>query len=248
MSARKELTVHGLNAVLASLAQRPDQVVRLFFNSEQAPKLGAACKRLAAARKVYRMVEDAELEKISGSSHHGGVVAIMSLPPARVAVAGIVPPVQGDRVVILALDAVANAHNIGAMARTAAFLGVKVMVADTASAAAALTPAAWRVSEGGLEHIAIFETEDLSQWLASVRDRAIIIGTDQNARQSFAAFVQEKSTAGKPVIIVMGNEEHGLSVEVRAVCTRLLAIPGSGAVESLNVVQASAIAMYSLLQ
>ena len=38
---------------------------------------------LAQARKVYRQVEPAELEKISGSVHHGGIVAFVTPPELR---------------------------------------------------------------------------------------------------------------------------------------------------------------------
>ena len=43
------------------------------------------------------------------------------------------------------------------------------------------------------------------------------------------------SAGAKPLALALGNEEHGLSPEVTAACTRLVTIPGRGAVESLNV-------------
>jgi TrmH RNA methyltransferase len=48
----------------------------------------------------------------------------------------------------------------------------------------------------------------------------------------------------KPWAIVLGNEEEGLAPEVAAVCTRLVTIPGSGRVESLNVSVVAAILMW----
>jgi TrmH RNA methyltransferase len=50
----------------------------------------------------------------------------------------------------------------------------------------------------------------------------------------------------KPVALVLGNEEHGLAPATAAACTRLVTIPGSGAVESLNVSVAAAILMWEL--
>jgi len=49
------------------------------------------------------------------------------------------------------------------------------------------------------------------------------------------------------VALVLGNEEHGLAPEVAAACARLVTIPGSGKVESLNVSVAAAVLMWELL-
>jgi TrmH RNA methyltransferase len=243
MQSKPELIVHGLNAALAAIKARPQQIIRLFFSEVLAPRLGKVCKQLAAERKIYRQVTTEELEKIARSGHHGGVVVIMALPPERVASPGLLPPIAPEFPIILALDTVANAHNIGAIARTAAFLGVRALVADPATAAAAMTPAAWRVAEGGLEYVAVFQAPVLADWLQTVRSLALIIGTDQHAPQRLAKIVASHAQNPRPVVLVMGNEETGLSPDVRAVCTDLVSIPGSGLVESLNVVQAAAIFM-----
>jgi TrmH RNA methyltransferase len=50
----------------------------------------------------------------------------------------------------------------------------------------------------------------------------------------------------RPVALVLGNEEHGLAPATVAACTRLVTLPGSGAVESLNVSVAAAILMWEL--
>lgn len=47
--------------------------------------------------------------------------------------------------------------------------------------------------------------------------------------------------------LVFGNEEHGLSPDVSAACTRLVTIPGSGTVESLNVSAAAAVLIWEYL-
>ena len=57
---------------------------------------------------------------------------------------------------------------------------------------------------------------------------------------------RERSTGSspKPVALVLGNEEQGLAPEVAAACSRLVTIPGSGQVESLNVSVAGAVLMW----
>ncbi len=50
--------------------------------------------------------------------------------------------------------------------------------------------------------------------------------------------------AALPIALVLGNEEHGMSREVAMACTRLVTIPASQDVESLNVSVAGAILMW----
>jgi TrmH RNA methyltransferase len=50
------------------------------------------------------------------------------------------------------------------------------------------------------------------------------------------------------VIVVLGNEERGLSPEVKAACPLLVRIPGSGDIESLNVTQAATLFMHELFE
>ena len=57
----------------------------------------------------------------------------------------------------------------------------------------------------------------------------------------------ERAPRPKPLALVLGNEEQGLAPEVAAACTRLVTIPGSGKVESLNVSVAAAVLMWELM-
>jgi TrmH RNA methyltransferase len=80
MSLSNELSLCGLAAVQARFAREPASIKRLFFDEPTSRKLGAMCKALAVAKKVYRFVPSAELEKISGTLHHGGVVCVVQAP------------------------------------------------------------------------------------------------------------------------------------------------------------------------
>ena len=47
----------------------------------------------------------------------------------------------------------------------------------------------------------------------------------------------------RPVVAVLGSESHGLSPEIKALCTDLVHIPGGGQTESLNAAVAASIFM-----
>src|SRR5206468_749780 len=78
-----ELKVCGLAAVRARFARDAGSIERLYFDYATGRKIGVMCKALATARKLYRCVEPAELEKISGTLHHGGIVAVVAAPALR---------------------------------------------------------------------------------------------------------------------------------------------------------------------
>src|SRR3954471_9354981 len=78
-----ELKLCGLAAVRARFARDTTSIHRLYFDYATGRKIGVMCKALAAAKKIYRCVEPAELEKIAGTVHHGGIVAVVNAPTLR---------------------------------------------------------------------------------------------------------------------------------------------------------------------
>ncbi len=243
-AGREELKLCGLAAVQARFARDPGSIQRLFFDQAHGLRVGALCKALALAKKVYRQVESAELEKIAGSIHHGGVVAVVIPAALRTPTAADLAAWAQRGEAVLVLDRVGNAHNLGAIARTAAFFGVPRIVIPDHAAAARPTEAAHRVAEGGLESVEVWQVKDL---VALVRALAAagyeVVGAATRGGRP------EATAAGtrKPVALVLGNEEQGISPAVAAACTRFVTIPGSGNVESLNVSVAAAVLLWELV-
>src|SRR3954454_13797989 len=98
-----ELKVCGLAAVRARFARDAGSIQRLYFDYATGRKIGVMCKALAAAKKIYRCVEPAELEKIAGTVHHGGIVAVVAAPALRAPLASDVRAWAAQRAPILLL-------------------------------------------------------------------------------------------------------------------------------------------------
>jgi TrmH RNA methyltransferase len=149
------------------------------------------------------------------------------------------------RAPVLLLDRIGNAHNLGAIARTAGFFGIARMVLPTDPAAALPGEAAYRVAEGGLDAVEIFHVPSLPVFARQLAAAGydVVGAATRGGRPEMAA---RNDRAAKPIGLVLGNEEHGLSPEMAAACTRLVTIPGSGKVESLNVSVAAAVLMWEL--
>lgn len=242
-----ELKLCGLAAVRARFARDPASIQRLFFDYATGRQIGVMCKVLAQAKKVYRCVEPAELEKIAGSLHHGGIVAVVAPPPLRIPMAADLKKWAAKGEAVLVLDRIGNAHNLGAIARTAAFFGIPKIVIPDDPGAARPTDAAHRVAEGGFEHLEVWKVGGLVAFIRELTEA----GYDVVGAATKSGRLEKRSTKdGKreqPVALVLGNEEHGLTPEVAAACTRLVTIPGKGQVESLNVSVAAALLMWELL-
>lgn len=239
----RELTICGLTAVKARFQHNAASILRLYFDRETGRKLGVMCKALAAARKVYRCVEVAELAKIAGSVHHGGVIAVVLAPALSAPSETELRSWAAKRLPVLILDRIGNAHNLGALARTAAFFGVPHLVIADDPAAARPNDAAYRVAEGGLESMTTWMVRDLT---AFARQMAVA-GYDVVGAATRGGRPEAGRVGTKPVALVMGNEEHGLAPDLTKACTRLVTIPGAGAVESLNVSVAGAVLMWELI-
>lgn len=238
--ARQLLRVCGMAAVSALFERDPRRVERLFFEDRVKDEVGSFCRTLARARKPYRQLDKAELARVAGTPLHGGVVAVAA--PQRLAdfdrSAARIWAQNGKPLLIL--DGIGNPHNLGAIARSAAFFGLERMVLADRPAQALPSDASYRVAEGGLEQLALHRAP-LPAALFELRPAYRVIGTALGHGP-----VPDSLESGPPVALVFGNEETGLDPATIAACDQVWSIPGSGRVQSLNVAAAAAILLYLL--
>ena len=226
-------TICGQRAVAALFDRRAADVQRLFYTPLTKTNAGAFCAVLAAARKPYRMVEAAELETIAGTPHHGGVVAV-----AKPRVPAILDMAKLPRYrLILALDGIGNPHNLGAIARSAAFFDVQALLIGEGIGHAMPSDAAYRTAEGGLEFLDLYRTRDLPRALRLLDAHYLTVAA---TLAEAAGPVSDLPRTGS-LVLVVGNEESGVSAPVVEACRRQVRIAGSGRVQSLNVAQATAV-------
>lgn len=144
--------------------------------------------------------------------------------------------------VVLALDQVEDPHNLGAMVRSAAFLGARGVLLHR-SKRAPLSATVSKASAGALESAAIYECGNLGdalQRFARAGWRVVGSDLDDTARP-----VAELASGG-PTLLVMGNEGRGLRPLTRKRCTELVRIERRGPAESLNVSVAAGILLARL--
>jgi RNA methyltransferase, TrmH family len=232
---RRELRLHGLNAVRAVFARRPEAIRKVYLAEARIPQLQPLLKWCVAHRIGYRVVEPAELQKLAASAHHEGVVAdVLREPPAALA-SWIEGLAEGPQCALW-LDGVGNPHNLGAILRSAAHFGVAGVLLPE-HAPLALSGAAARVAEGGAESVPFVRLDRQDMAIARLRAAgfALVATVVRGGDDLFRAALPAR------VVFVLGAEGEGMDGGLAAACDLRLSIGGSGAVESLNVAAATSV-------
>jgi TrmH RNA methyltransferase len=230
--------VYGLSAALAAFEQRPEAVISIAHTKEARHAI-AELLRLAAARRIaYREVDTETLGRMADSVHHEGVCLLMR-PRESVSIEGIASSL-GARGMVLALDGVQNPHNVGAILRSAAYFGAHALIYASAQDKA-LAPSALRVAEGGAERVTLGRVPQLNAALRTLSDQRVqVIGSDSRAKIRLDGYRWPARA-----VLVLGHEQHGLSEDVRAVCSTFVRIAGVEGMDSLNVSVAAGVFLAS---
>lgn len=248
----KQLAVCGIEAVKALERAHPDAIQRLYFNAERAPHFGGLCRKLAAKKIPYNCVkEDAELEKLCGSIHHQGVVAMIPQPEVPQLTSDVLNSWIEKKEHVLLLDRVGNANNLGAIIRSAVFFGIYNIVIPVDEAQSSITTSSYRVAQGGMEYISLYSVHSIPHLMQDLEGKMVRVGTEVRAEKTLTDF--SSAVGDKPVFLVLGNEEHGISKQVIENCDVLIRIAGAPinsdgdtAIESLNVAQAATLFFYEM--
>jgi TrmH RNA methyltransferase len=239
----KEVNVCGWQAVQALFEQHPEQIKRLFFDAATGKRVGKLCSYLAQHRRVYRQLPREELERVAGTLHHGGIIAVIAERPLHRVTPETIDRWAKARMPLLLLDRVSNANNLGAIVRTAAFFGVKAIVVPDHASQALPGDAAWRVAEGGMEFVEFYRVPALAAFCQALKRSYVLVGTSLSGGPLGSATSEAGS---RPAAVILGNEEHGIAPEVAAACDRLVKISGAQTVQSLNVSAAAAVLCWEL--
>ncbi len=239
---KNEQILCGYHAVTAALDKRRDELWRFFCTAERAREFPGTMKFLASKKRIYRLVSEEELATICGSTAHQGVVAVFSRPQIGTMTAELATEWANEPRLIAVLDGIENPHNIGAIARSAAFFGAKALLVSTKAPSLLWSTAAFRVAEGAMEHLSLLESADLSADLKMLKKSGYtILGLDMRGSGDITSYAGK--ALNNPLALVIGAEETGLSAEVRK-NVRLTQINGNfAAIESLNASAAAAIGL-----
>ncbi len=241
--------VSGLRAVEQLMSSKSADVRRLYAEYQTAnPRVEALIATANGHGIDVQPANRARLQQISGESRHQGVVAeirrstvldeagLRSLVESRLQEPGL-------KLLLLLLDSIQDPHNLGACLRTADAAGVDAVIVPR-HGAAGLGPTVSKVAAGAAEHLPFAPVANLGRVMAWLADYGVaVLGTSDKGTQSVY-----DADFDRPLVLVMGREESGLSKRIAARCDELLSLPMQGEVSSLNVSVATGVCLYEVLR
>jgi 23S rRNA (guanosine2251-2'-O)-methyltransferase len=200
--------------------------------------------KIAAARGLNILeTPRGELDRLTDGAIHQGLA--LQVPPYEYAHPSdllAAADEAGQPALIVALDAVTDPRNLGAVVRSAAaFGGHGVIVPERR--AAGMTAGAWKTSAGAAARLPVARATNLTRALESLQQAGcFVIGLDMDGDSE----LPDLAMAHDPLVIVVGSEGKGLSRLVREQCDMIVSIPMHAATESLNAGVAAGVALYEV--
>ncbi|TMS22569.1 rRNA methyltransferase 1, mitochondrial [Larimichthys crocea] len=248
--------VFGIAPCVLALTQGRRKAHKLFVKDGEASLRASMLKVCEEAHRrgvqIHR-VSKKDLDKMSSGRVHQGVC--LQASPLRYLTenSDSAPKRNNDTPLWLVLEGIQDPMNLGAILRSAYFLGVD-RVASSLRSSCPLSPVVSKASSGVMEVIGVYGYKNLEDMLRSkVEQGWQVVGTvGAEAEQSNIPVTQcSDFQMTKPTLLLMGGEGEGLSKELLSLCQTLLTIPAGRelfpGIESLNVSVATGILLHSLL-
>ncbi|RUN76300.1 23S rRNA (guanosine(2251)-2'-O)-methyltransferase RlmB [Sphingomonas sp. TF3] len=225
----------GRHAVTAALAN-PERVVRKLWVTREA---AASLEIPPVIPIVYADVADLA-RLVPGDAPHQGLVAEVD-PLEDMWLGDLLQQGEGDQRPLLVLDQVTDPHNVGAIMRSAAaFDALGIVTPDRHAPPESGTIA--RAASGALEIVPWVRVVNLARALEEIAEAGFWrVGLTGEATQTLT-----QAMGTQRVALVLGAEGEGMRQNTASHCDELARLPISHKVESLNVSNAAAIALYAV--
>jgi len=223
--------IYGFHAARAALVARRRRFIALLATEAAAAKLAP---EIAEAGLQPRIVTADDLTRRLGANavHQGVLLEAGPLEPIDLS------DIVSRSGIVLVLDQITDPHNVGAILRTAAAFAVDALV-TTSRHAPDFTGVVAKTASGGLDHVPIAEVTNLARALEELGEAGYFrVGLDSDGEAPL-----ETLTLPRPVALVLGAEDKGLRRLTRENCDAIARLDMPGAIKSLNVSNACAVAL-----
>src|SRR5829696_307720 len=225
--------VYGWHPVVEALRNDRRRFRRLLATENSAHRLQDEMGELPIAPEIVR--PDAINRLLEPDAVHQGLYLEADPLPSPT-----VDSLGGDALVV-ALDQITDPHNVGAIVRSCAAFDVDAIL-TTARHSPSATGVLAKSASGGLEHVPFVIVRNLAEALIELGER----GFQRVAFDSSGEVELGSIPVRRPLAIVLGAEGRGLRQRTRECCDAIGRLEMPGAIKSLNVSNAAALALYAL--
>lgn len=148
-----------------------------------------------------------------------------------------------DSALIVILDQVTDPHNVGAIARSACAFGADGIITQSRHTPE-LSGVLAKIACGALEHVPFAAETNLARTIEELQDNHfIVLALDERGKHNIDVIAERHKN--DKIAFVMGAEGPGIRRLVKEKCDDLVRLPMDGAMPSINVSNAAAIALYA---
>ncbi len=220
----------GFHPVREALRSSRREILRLWATADAAERLKVEIEARDVKPTIVTL--DEVSARLPPDSVHQGLL-LEARPLESIDIADL--PANG---LVLVLDQVTDPHNVGAIVRTAAAFAVDAIV-TTERHSPHMTGVLAKSASGGLEHVPMSTVVNLARALEALGDMGYLrVGLDSDGPESL-----ENTPLSRPLALVLGAEGKGLRRLSRENCDVLARLDMPGAIRSLNVSNACAVAL-----
>ena len=236
----KQQVIYGLRPVIEALASGQQVERVLIQNGLNSSLLNELRTKLKECDTPFQYVPVEKLNKMTSGNHQGVVATIAAVKYHSFM--ELVETLPETAIVVL-LDHITDVRNMGAIARTAECTGVAALIVPD-HGSAAMNEDAVKTSSGALLRLPVCREQNLK----TVVNLAKQFGYQVVAATEKGAVHYREVDFGKPTLLIMGNEETGISQELMKMSDVRAKLPIVGEVASLNVSVAAGVFMYEALE
>ncbi|SEF47583.1 23S rRNA (guanosine2251-2'-O)-methyltransferase [Halpernia humi] len=239
----KDDFIFGLRPVMEAL-EAGKTIDKIFLQNALQGQIYAELKATLAKHKIranYVPVE--KLNRFTRKNHQGVVAFISDVPFYNIE--NVLPQIfeEGRTPFLLMLDRLTDVRNFGAICRTAECVGIDAIIIPE-KGGAPINSDAIKTSAGALYNIKICKEKNLAHTVDFLQQSGVQVFA---ATEKAQKLIYEVDFSG-PSLIVMGNEETGISKEVLHHSDEKIKLPLQGKTQSLNVSVACGAILYEAVR
>ena len=235
-NATSSFVIEGPHLIERAFETAPDRIKEVIF-TEEALEANPALLKSAARKGITSYQVSAKLsERISDTKSPQGIFAVVTMPQKDD-----VLPNDG---ILIALDGVQDAGNVGTIIRTAAWFGVKRIFLSS-ECADPYSPKVLRATQGEIFSVSVGNRGDILQNVVSLQKKGFQIIA---ATLETSACLLYKMAFAPNTVLVFGSEAHGIRKEILGIAVGQIIVPKFGQGESLNVASSVGIILSEVMR